>query len=55
MLNMPESRLDQWVAERYEALWPELFEPEAVEPTASFLVDLAKKGPALEFGIGTAG
>ena len=50
---MPESRFDQWVAERYAALWPELFEPTLIESTVAFLAQLAGTGPALEFGIGT--
>lgn len=50
---MPESRFDEWVAERYEALWPELFEPSVLEPAVEFLATLAGTGAALEFGIGT--
>ena len=50
---MTESRFDRWIAERYEALWPELFEPSVIEPAVAFLVDWAGAGPALEFGIGT--
>ena len=50
---MPESRFDQWVAERYDALWPELFEPRLIESTVAFLAQLAGTGPALEFGVGT--
>jgi SAM-dependent methyltransferase len=50
---MPETHFDEWVAARYEALWPELFDPAVVDPAVSFLADLAATGPALEFGIGT--
>jgi SAM-dependent methyltransferase len=50
---MPESRLDEWIAERYEALWPELFEPSVLEPAVEFLAILVGTGAALEFGIGT--
>ena len=50
---MPESRFDRWVAERYDVLWPELFEPAVIEPAVAFLVHAAGTGPALEFGIGT--
>ena len=50
---MPESRFDAWVAERYDALWPELFDPTVVEQTVEFLARWAGAGPALEFGIGT--
>lgn len=41
------------MAERYQALWPELYEPEVVEPAVAFLAELADGGPALELGIGT--
>ena len=44
---------DEWIAERYETLWPELFDPALVDPAVSVLADLAAAGPALEFGVGT--
>ena len=44
---------DEWIAERYERLWPELFEHEVIDPAVDFLAGLAGKGPVLEFGIGT--
>jgi SAM-dependent methyltransferase len=50
---MPESHFDEWMAQQYEALWPDLFEPAVVEPAVDFLARLAGTGPALEFGIGT--
>jgi SAM-dependent methyltransferase len=50
---MPESRFYAWVAEQYDALWPELFDPTVVEQTVEFLARWAGPGPALEFGIGT--
>jgi SAM-dependent methyltransferase len=50
---MAESRFDEWIAERYATLWPELFEPAVVDPVVRFLADLAGCGGALEFGIGT--
>jgi SAM-dependent methyltransferase len=51
---MPESRFNEWIAERYEALWPELFEPSVLEPAVEFLATLVGTGAtALEFGIGT--
>jgi hypothetical protein len=50
---MPEPLFDEWIAQRYESLWPELFEPAVVEPAVSFLAGLAGTGPALELGIGT--
>ena len=50
---MPESRFDAWVAERYDTLWPELFDPTVVQQTVDLLASWAGPGPALEFGIGT--
>ena len=50
---MPTDSFDERIARSYEAKWPELFEPAAIEPVVSFLADLAGTGPALEFGIGT--
>ncbi len=51
--GVPEHYFDGWVAQRYEALWPQLFDPQVVEPAVSFLADLAGDGRALELGIGT--
>ncbi|MEN3308153.1 MAG: hypothetical protein V7603_4355 [Micromonosporaceae bacterium] len=51
--GVPEIFFDEWIAQRYEVLWPELFEPTAIEPAVRFLAELAGTGPALEFGIGT--
>jgi SAM-dependent methyltransferase len=51
--GMPETHFDQWAAQRYETLWPELFEPAVIEPAVRFLAELAGAGAALEFGIGT--
>ncbi len=53
LCHMPESHFDEWIAQRYETLWPELFDPEVVDPAVSFLAELAGPGPALELGIGT--
>jgi SAM-dependent methyltransferase len=44
---------DERIAERYEAYWPDLFEPAVVDPAVSFLADLAGEGAALELGVGT--
>jgi SAM-dependent methyltransferase len=49
----PETQFDEWVAQRYEALWPELFDPAVIDPTVDFLARLAGDGPVLELGIGT--
>ena len=40
---MPESRFDAWVAERYDVLWPELFDPTLVEQTVDFLAALGRQ------------
>lgn len=50
---MPDALFDAWIAERYEVLWPELFDPAVVDPVVSFLAELAGTGAALELGIGT--
>jgi SAM-dependent methyltransferase len=50
---MAQTHFDERVAARYETYWPELFEPEAIDPVVSFLSDLAADGGALELGIGT--
>jgi SAM-dependent methyltransferase len=52
-VRMPEAAFDDWIAERYATLWPELFDPWVLDPTVSFLAQLAGQGPALELGIGT--
>jgi SAM-dependent methyltransferase len=48
-----ETHFDEWIARRYETLWPELFDPAVLDPAVDFLADLAGGGPALELGIGT--
>ncbi|QGN32592.1 class I SAM-dependent methyltransferase [Microlunatus sp. Gsoil 973] len=50
---MADTRFDDWVAERYELLWPELFDPLVLNPAVNFLADLAGTSPVLEFGVGT--
>jgi SAM-dependent methyltransferase len=47
------TRFDEWIAQRYETLWPDLFIPSVVDPAVDFLADLAHRGAALELGIGT--
>ena len=47
------TRFDEWIARRYETLWPELFVPSVVDPAVDFLAELAHGGAALELGIGT--
>jgi SAM-dependent methyltransferase len=48
-----ETHFDDWIARRYARLWPDLFDPAVLQPVVSTLAELARKGPALEFGIGT--
>jgi SAM-dependent methyltransferase len=50
---VPKNYFDERIAKRYEAKWPELFEPAVVEPAVRLLADLAGTGAALELGIGT--
>ena len=50
---MVGSTFDEWVAQRYEQLWPELFDPAVLGPAVDFLAELAAGGSALELGIGT--
>jgi SAM-dependent methyltransferase len=50
---VPEIHFDERIAQRYEAYWPELFEPAVIDPAVSFLAELAGTGAALELGIGT--
>ena len=52
-VGLPENYFDGWIAQRYEVLWPHLFDPEVVGPAVNFLADLAARGPVLELGIGT--
>lgn len=50
---MAETHFDDWIARRYQTLWPELFEPPLLDAAVDFLAGLARPGRALEFGIGT--
>jgi SAM-dependent methyltransferase len=50
---MPDPLFDEWIAPRYETLWPELFDPAVLDPAVDLLAELAGPGPVLEFGIGT--
>jgi len=51
--RVPENYFDERIAKSYEAKWPELFEPAAIDPVVDFLAELAGSGAALELGIGT--
>src|SRR4051794_3392637 len=50
---MAESGFDERIAQRYEKLWPELFDDAMIAATVSVLAGLADTKPALEFGVGT--
>jgi SAM-dependent methyltransferase len=50
---MPANYFDERIARSYEARWPELFEPAAIDPVVAFLAGLAGDGAALELGVGT--
>jgi SAM-dependent methyltransferase len=50
---VPANYFDERIARSYEARWPELFEPAAIDPVVAFLAGLAGDGAALELGIGT--
>jgi SAM-dependent methyltransferase len=50
---VPANYFDERIATSYEARWPELFEPAAIDPVVAFLAGLAGDGAALELGIGT--
>jgi hypothetical protein len=45
---VPETHFDEWVAQRLETLWPELFDPAVLDPAVDFLAGLAGGGPAAE-------
>jgi SAM-dependent methyltransferase len=53
LAGMPDTRFDEWIARRYERLWPELFDPAVIDPAVDLLAEIAAGGPALEFGVGT--
>ncbi len=50
---MPETHFDEWIAQRYDTLWPELLDPSLLDSAVEVLADLAAGGAALELGIGT--
>ena len=50
---VPTGFFDERIAAKYETYWPELFQPEVIDPVVSFLADLVGEGAALELGVGT--
>ena len=52
-MNDDDGYFGEEVAERYDESSAEMFDPAVLEPAVEVLVELAGKGSALEFGIGT--
>jgi SAM-dependent methyltransferase len=50
---VPQTHFDEWIAQRYDALWPELLDPSLLDSAVDLLADLVGAGDALELGIGT--
>ena len=50
---MASTQFDEWIAQRYDTLWPELHTPALLDRAVDFLAELAGDGPVLELGIGT--
>jgi SAM-dependent methyltransferase len=50
---VPATHFDEWIAQRYDTLWPELLDPSLLDAAVDVLADLAAGGAALELGIGT--
>jgi SAM-dependent methyltransferase len=50
---VPTNYFDERIAKSYDAKWPELFQPAAIDPVVNVLAELAGTGAALELGIGT--
>jgi SAM-dependent methyltransferase len=50
---VPDVHFDEWIAERYEILGPELFDASVLDPAVDFLAGLVGTGPAHELGVGT--
>jgi hypothetical protein len=47
------TQFDEWIAQRYDELWPELRDPALLDHAVDFLAGLAGDGAALELGVGT--
>jgi SAM-dependent methyltransferase len=48
-----QNYFDERIAKSYALKWPNLFQPDMIEPVVDFLAALAGTGAALEFGVGT--
>ena len=53
LAHVPETHFDDWIAQHYDTLWPELLEPPLLDSAVDVLAEFAAGGGALEFGIGT--
>ena len=51
--RVSETHFNEWIAQRYDTLWPELLDPSLLDSAVDLLADLAGEGTALELGIGT--
>ena len=51
--RVPETDFDEWIAQRYDILWPELLDPALLDSAVDLLDELAGGGAVLELGIGT--
>jgi SAM-dependent methyltransferase len=52
-VDSEDGYFDEPVAARYDESYPEMFNPEVVDPVVDLLAELAGDGRALEFAIGT--
>jgi hypothetical protein len=50
---VPQNTFDARIASHYDEWSSDMFDAGVVEPTVTFLAELARGGPALEFGVGT--
>lgn len=49
----PDVYFDERIAQLFDTLWADLFDPAVVDPAVDFLAELAGAGAALELGVGT--
>jgi SAM-dependent methyltransferase len=50
---MAETFFDEWAARNYNRLWPHVLDPEVLDVAVDALAQFARRGPALELGVGT--
>ena len=46
LTRVPETKFDEWIAPRYDILWPELLHPAVLDAAVDVLADLAAGGSA---------